>query len=171
MTNPPEAISPKASRLLEKHRAATTLAARKTGRPGTYTPAVASAICESLADGMSLRKLCAQPAMPSMTTVMRWLADEAKQEFRLHYAHAREAQADLLAAEILEIADDSSGDIIIDKDGITRVDREFVARARLRVDARKWLAGKLAPKKYGDRIEHTGVDAGAIQHSVSVRFV
>jgi hypothetical protein len=87
---------------------------------------------------------------------MRWLADEAKQEFRLHYAHAREAQADLLAAEILAIADDSSGDIITDKDGNTRLDREFVARARLRVDSRKWLAGKLAPKKYGVKIKQAG---------------
>ena len=102
---------------------------------------------------------------------MRWLADEAKQEFRLHYAHAREAQADLLAAEILEIADDSSGDIITDKDGRTRLDREFVARARLRVDARKWLASKMAPKKYGDKIEHTSAAGDAIQHTVSVRFV
>jgi hypothetical protein len=171
MTNPPDAIKPKARKLPGKSKAASVLGVRKVGRPSAYTPAVASAICEALADGMSLRKLCAQPAMPSMTTVMRWLADEAKQEFRLHYAHAREAQADLLASEILEIADDSSGDIITDKDGNTRVDREFVARARLRVDARKWLAGKLAPKKYGDRIEHTGTDGGAIQHTVSVRFV
>ena len=167
----PDAIKPNARKLPDKSKAANVLAAGKIGRPSGYTPAIASAICEKLADGMSLRKLCAQPAMPSMTTVMRWLADETKQEFRLHYAHAREAQADLLAAEILEIADDSSGDIIIDNDGNTRLDREFVARARLRVDARKWLASKLAPKKYGDRIEHTGTDVGAIQHAVSVRFI
>jgi hypothetical protein len=96
--------------------------------------------------------------MPSMTTVMRWLADGTKQEFRLHYAHAREAQADLLAAEILEIADDSSGDIITNKDGSTRLDREFVARARLRVDARKWMASKLAPKKYGVKIKQAGAN-------------
>jgi hypothetical protein len=164
-------IKPEAHRLSSKNKALTALAARKTGRPSAYTPSVAAAICEALADGISLRKLCAQPAMPSMTTVMRWLADEHKQEFRLHYAHAREAQADLLAAEILEIADDSSGDIIIDKDGNTRLDREFVARARLRVDARKWLASKLAPKKYGDKLEHTGTDGGAVQHAVSVSFI
>jgi hypothetical protein len=170
MTIKPEALN-EAHRLSSKNKALTASTVRKTGRPSAYTPAVAAAICEALADGMSLRKLCAQPAMPSMTTVMRWLADETKQEFRLHYAHAREAQADSLAAEILEIADDSSGDIIIAKDGNTRLDREFVARARLRVDSRKWLASKLAPKKYGDRIEHTGTDGGAIQHAVSVRFV
>jgi hypothetical protein len=152
MTIKPEALKPEAHRLSSKNKALTALAVRKTGRPSAYTPAVASAICETLAAGMSLRKLCAQPAMPSMTTVMRWLADETKPEFRLHYAHAREAQADLLAAEILAIADDSSGDIIIDKDGRTRVNNEFIARARLRVDSRKWLASKMVPKKYGNRI-------------------
>lgn len=149
MTNPPDTINPKARKLPANSKAAGILVARKAGRPSAYTPAVASVICEALAAGMSLRTLCAQPAMPSMTTVMRWLADEAKPEFRLHYAHAREAQADLLTAEILEIADDSSGDIITDKDGNTRLDCEFIARARLRVDSRKWLASKLVPKKYG----------------------
>lgn len=152
MTIKPEALKPEAHRLSSKNKALTALAVRKTGRPSAYTPAVASAICEALADDMSLRKLCAQPAMPSMTTVMRWLADETKPEFRLHYAHAREAQADFLAAEILEIADDSSGDIIIDKDGRPRVNNEVIARARLRVDSRKWLASKMVPKKYGNRI-------------------
>jgi hypothetical protein len=144
-------IKPEAHRLSSKNKALTALAARKTGRPSAYTPSVAAAICEALADGISLRKLCAQPAMPSMTTVMRWLADETKQEFRLHYAHAREAQADLFAHEILEIADDSSGDTI-NKDGSIRINNEFIARARLRIDSRKWLASKLVPKKYGNWI-------------------
>ncbi len=110
-------------------------APRKTGRPSTYTRALTDAICASLADGISLRALCAQPGMPAMTTVMRWLADPTKREFREQYARAREAQADLLAEEILEIADSTN---------------ELVARARLRIHSRKWLASKLAPKKYGN---------------------
>jgi hypothetical protein len=84
MTIKPEALKPEAHRLSSKNKALTALAVRKTGRPSAYTPAVASAICETLAAGMSLRKLCAQTTMPSMTTVMRWLADETKQAFRLH---------------------------------------------------------------------------------------
>ncbi len=125
-----------------------TKAQRTTGRPSKYTPAVAEAICAALADGMSLRALCAQPDMPGMTTVMRWLADPSKPEFRLQYAHAREAQADLLAEEILEIADGCSH--TISKDGCIETNRELIARARLRIDSRKWLASKVAPKKYGN---------------------
>ena len=45
------------------------------------------------------------------------------------------------------------------------VNGEAIQRSRLRVDARKWLLSKLAPKKYGDKIETTlqGPDGGAIQ--------
>src|SRR5688572_9232829 len=52
-----------------------------------------------------------------------------------------------------------------DENGNERTDNEVVARSRLRVDARKWLAGKMAPKKYGDKLmaEHTGKDGGPIE--------
>lgn len=67
---------------------------------------------------------------------------------------AREDQADTLADEILEIADESENDTYeVDLgDGviIQKENREVVNRSRLRVDARKWVAAKLKPKKYGD---------------------
>ena len=66
----------------------------------------------------------------------------------------REAQADKLFREIIEIADDASGDYVTTGDGMTIVDHENIQRSRLRVDARKWAAARLAPKKYGDRLEH-----------------
>ena len=71
---------------------------------------------------------------------------------------AREAQAEHWADEIIEIADDSGLDVVNNGEGGYRIDGEAIQRARLRVDARKWLMSKLAPKKYGDRVtnEHTG---------------
>ena len=93
--------------------------------------------------------------MPSTSVVYRWLSDDEHKEFRDNYAQAREQQADLLADEIIEIADDSSGDVI-EVNGKVVMDHEFAARSRLRVDARKWKASKLAPKKYGDKIELGG---------------
>ena len=70
------------------------------------------------------------------------------------------AQADYYAEEIIEISDDSSGDELTDEDGKTRINSEFVNRSRLRVDTRKWLMARMAPKKYGDKItqEVTGAD-------------
>nr|WP_241430770.1 hypothetical protein [Tatumella saanichensis] len=84
--------------------------------------------------------------------MFRWI--QSFDDFRNQYARAREVQADVLAEEIIEIADDSSGDVIVDEDGREQTNHERVARSRLRVDARKWYASKLAPKKYGDRIQH-----------------
>ena len=73
-------------------------------------------------------------------------------------------QADTLFDEALEIADDASGDCTV-RDGKKVLDHEHVQRSRLRVDTRKWAAGKLAPKKYGDRatMEHTGPGGGPIR--------
>src|SRR5712691_6237052 len=67
---------------------------------------------------------------------------------------AREEEADKLFREIIEIADDASGDYVTTSDGKRIVDHENIQRLRLRVDARKWAAARLAPKKYGDRVEH-----------------
>lgn len=122
-------------------------------RPSKFNDKLAAAICEQLAEGKSLRTICEAPGMPNRATVFRWLADEKYQVFRDQYARAREAQADLLAEEILEIADDGRNDTYVDEEGKQRTDHEAVARSRLRVDARKWLASKMAPKKYGDKVD------------------
>jgi hypothetical protein len=63
-------------------------------------------------------------------------------------------QADKLFREMIEIADDASGDYVTTSDGKRIVDHENINRSRLRVDARKWAAARLAPKKYGDHISH-----------------
>jgi hypothetical protein len=145
--------------------------AKTIGRPSIYTPAILDSICDAIAKGESVAAICANPRMPAEKTVYLWLDDPTKTEFLQRYARAREAQADKLAAEILQIADDGTNDTQKDEDGKVRIDQDVIARSRLRVDSRKWLASKLAPKKYGDKIEHTGADGGAIQHAVSVRFV
>lgn len=100
--------------------------------------------------------------MPSSSMVKRWLAQHS--EFRAQYAQAREDQADFYAEQIIEIADDGLNDTYLDDEGNTIVDHDVIARSKLRVDARKWVASKLAPKKYGDKInqEITGVDGAPI---------
>lgn len=134
------------------------------GRPSGFTEDIASTICSRLANGESLRKICADDSMPSTSTVCKWLSE--RREFSEQYARAREVQADVLADEILEIADDGSSDTYIDSDGKERTDQEVVARSRLRVDARKWYASKLAPKKYGDKIAVGGADdLPPVQHN------
>ena len=136
---------------------------KKQGRPSLYSDKLAAKICERLAEGETLRSVCRDQAMPDKATVLRWLADEAKTGFRDQYAHARDMQADALFDEALEIADDALGDWSTDKDGKKVVDHENIQRSRLRVDTRKWAAGKMAPKRYGDKIQHTGDGGGPIR--------
>lgn len=147
------------------------------GRPTAYTPELATAICEQIADGLSLRQICVKDSMPSQSMVFRWLAQPDRGGFREQYARAREAQADKLADEILEIADETEGDFIGKELGdgtvVEVADHEHIQRSKLRVDARKWKAAKLAPKKYGDRVinEHGGLDGEPVKVETTIRRV
>ena len=75
-----------------------------------YSDEVAALICQKIANGQSLREICSADEMPDKATVLRWLGEERHTAFRDQYAHAREAQADHFADEILEIADDGTND-------------------------------------------------------------
>jgi hypothetical protein len=144
------------------------------GRPSDFTQEVADRICDEIASGKSLRSICKAGDLPDKSTVFRWLGENTK--FRDQYACAREAQADYMAEDILDIADDGTNDYGFkegeDKDGEGAKPvflAENVQRSKLRVDARKWLASKLAPKKYGDfqRTELTGKDGGPVSLSIA----
>lgn len=122
----------------------------------TYTEEMAGIICERIANGESLKAICEEEGMPDKSTVFRWLA--ASDSFRDKYALAREAQADALFDDILSIADDGRNDWMERKNGDGenigwQENGEALRRSQLRIDARKWMAGKLRPKKYGEKLE------------------
>jgi hypothetical protein len=136
------------------------------GRPSDYTPELAGAICDRLAEGESLRSICDSEGMPNKKTVLRWL--RIHEEFRAQYAQARELQAEGMADEIVDIADDGHNDWMKRNYGDDErwvENGEAIRRSALRIDARKWVAAKLLPKKYGDRVqtEITGSDGGPLQ--------
>ncbi|KHS87078.1 hypothetical protein [Pectobacterium brasiliense] len=112
----------------------------KGGRPSDYMPEVAEDICKLLMQGDSLRSICKRPGMPHIATVMAWL--HRHEEFNEQYARAREIQAELLAEDVMNIADTAI------EDGAA------VAKAKLQVDARKWYTAKVAPRRYGERVQH-----------------
>ena len=117
--------------------------AKKTGRPSNYTPEIANEICELLAEGNSLVRICKLPHMPNSRTVFEWLARPEHEAFALNYTRARAQMTHHLAEQCLEIAD-------LSKDP---------AKARLQVDARKWFASKMLPKVYGDASQVRLADA------------
>lgn len=112
---------------------------RPLGRPSEFTQETADAICEHIADGKSLRSYCNQEGAPSKSAVMKWLSE--RPTFADQYARAREMMADSHHDDIVDISDDKTID---------------PAHKRLMLDARKWSASKLAPRKYGERLELAG---------------
>jgi hypothetical protein len=102
-----------------------------------FSQAIFDTICERLSNGESLRGICRDDGMPQVSTVWRWMVHN--EERRNQYTRAREEQADTLADQIVAIADNATDAQI----------------ARLQVDARKWFASKVAPKKYGDKTDIT----------------
>lgn len=131
------------------------------GRPSDYTPELARAVCQRIAEGESLRSIARDDAMPDKWTILRWLGRH--EEFSAQYARAKEQGAEALAEELFEIADDASNDYMEQLDGEGNVTGyklmgEHVQRSKLRIDTRKWYLSKIMPKKYGDKVqtEHSG---------------
>ena len=123
------------------------------GRPSSFTPDIGDAICERLANGESLRRICDDKRMPARSTILRWLASNDHREFHDQYARARDAYADVKFDEILHIADTP----LLGKKTVTKADGgkeiiegDMIEHRRLQIDARKWVLARLAPKKYGD---------------------
>lgn len=125
------------------------------GRPSSYNQEIADKICEKVATtALSLRTICDDDNMPCVATVLNWLGSNA--EFLAQYTRAKEAQADYLAEEMLDIADDGSNDFmtIVKGDESYEVEnKEWTSRSKLRLETRKWIASKLKPRKYGDKLE------------------
>lgn len=121
----------------------------------------ATFICEQIVDGKSLRAICRDNDL-SQRNFYRWLLID--EDLAQQYTRAREEQADTIFDEILEIADDSTNDFMLDKDGAEAINPENIQRSKLRIDARKWMAGKMRPKKYSDHIrqELSGPDGSPI---------
>ena len=112
-------------------------------------------ILSEIEEGASLRSILRREDMPTQKTFFDWIHND--EEKVKQYARACELRADTIFEEILEIADESNNDTIYtDKGEIPN--SEWMARSRLRVDARKWMLGKINPKKYGEKMqqEHSG---------------
>lgn len=105
-------------------------------------------IIEKIEQGNSLRSVLREDKMPSSQTFFKWIdQDEAKSK---QYARACEKRADAIFEEILNIADDQEDDVYEDHEGNIITNHNVIQRARLRVDSRKWMLGKMNPKKYGE---------------------
>jgi hypothetical protein len=111
-------------------------------------------ILGELKSGRTLTDTCRDPDMPHVRSVQNWLAED-RNGFAARYKKAREIGCDIMADDIVDIADDRSGDWIVmtNKDGTTEaiLDPERVSRTRVRIVARRWRLSKMRPRTYGER--------------------
>lgn len=135
------------------------MAAKQTGRPSDYLVEVADDICSLLAKGESLNSICKKEGFPSRNTVYRWLRENT--EFRDNYARATDDRADSIFEEMLDISDN------------VIPDNAEIAKARLKIDTRKWVLSRMNPKKFSDKqsVEHTGRDGSDLTITVVRKFV
>ena len=123
----------------------------------TYTPEIGAAICERLAEGMSLLAACREIGI-SYDTAYGW--ESSVEQHGKDSARARIVGCHALADQCLEIADDARNDWMEARaDGAEaagwRANGENCNRSRLRIDTRMRLLGKWLPKVYGDKVDHT----------------
>lgn len=134
--------------------------------------AIADSICDAISTqprglGAILEEL-GNPINPS--TFYRWL--QSDKELCERYARARESQAQVMADEITQIADNTQEGVIVTEkaDGSTETKRaDMLEHRKLRIESRKWLAAKLLPKTYGDRVDlaHSGEIAVSLAESIA----
>jgi hypothetical protein len=124
------------------------------GRPTIFTQSIADQICKRLAEGESLRRICRDEELPMESTVRAWALKDLH-GFYAQYAQARDLGLDVMADQVQEIASGA-------------LDASDVPRARLEFDAKRWYLSKLAPKRYGDRIQNEVTGAGGSALNITV---
>lgn len=113
-------------------------------KPWVKTQELLDKVIEGLSEGQSLRSICEARDMPGAPTILRWVEEDA--EFQTRYIAARQACADVYAEQILEIADEG------------HKTHEQVADAKVRIDARKWVAARMNPRRWGNKVQIGGAD-------------
>ncbi|MES2781730.1 MAG: ubiquitin carboxyl-hydrolase [Pseudomonadota bacterium] len=118
-------------------------------------PKIRAKACEEILakvkGGMSLRAACegGDDWTPSEATFRSWCDSDT--DLSAQYASAREARAEVIFEQCLAIADSQEGDVIKGPDGGEQINHDAINRAKLRIDTRKWMLGKMQPKTYGDK--------------------
>lgn len=125
------------------------------GRISTFAQEVADDICARLSKGEPLASICRDENMPAVRTVSDWKA--AHEQFAADFARAREEGFDAIAAECLDIADETSSDTLYTEHG-EKANSEWITRSKLRIETRLKLLAKWDVKRYGDKLALGGSD-------------
>jgi hypothetical protein len=149
----------------------------KGGKPSTYDPLIAQKMCELLSEGVPLRQICREnEGFPAWRTVYDWMRKDP--DLTAAIAHARDVGYDAMAEECLQIADtpllgdevsesetpegtDEDGNVILRKT-VTIKKVDMLGHRKLQIETRLKLLAKFNPKKYGDKVVHSGDDENPV---------
>lgn len=126
----------------------------KAAKPVRDKAAICQEVLEGMRNGLSAFKACQKAGVPQ-STFNRWVDADAK--LAEDYAHAREDLIERMAQEVIELSDQE-----VPETGDGKKDWQAIQKHKLQVDTRKWLLSKLAPKKYGDKLEVSGDPANPL---------
>jgi len=138
---------------------------KPNGRPPVYDKAIAKQMCEQLSEGIPLREICRQEGYPAWRTVYLWMSKDP--ELSAAIAHARDVGYDAMAEECLDIADNAANDWMerLDAEGRPigyQVNGDHIQRSKLRIETRLKLLAKFNPKRYGDKVVHSGDEVNPV---------
>lgn len=102
-------------------------------------------IIRRMCEGESLRAICRTEGYPSPALVIKW-TNEDPNGFGEQYARAREERADVYFDRLDDVSDEAAG----------AENAVQVAGLRLKADNIKWQLARMAPKRYGDKLELAG---------------
>lgn len=111
------------------------------GRPSKFTDAVWQRILDEVASGKSVREVCLDKAMPATRSVWKWM--HLDPDLREQFDRAKAEQLEDVMDQLLALCDDLPDN----------PDPGQVAKRKLQVNTRQWVASKLLPKKYGERVQ------------------
>ena len=115
-------------------------------------------ICSYLEKGETLSEILRRPDMPTRQGFSDWANSD--ESLALQVARARATGFDAIADQALEIANTPKTGITTktDKDGTTITEEDMLGHRRLQIETRLKLLAKWDPKRYGDKLLHTGAD-------------
>lgn len=138
---------------LEAHQLLLDAPPKKKGGPASiYTTKLTGTICSRLSKGESLRSICRDEEMPNIDTIMNWLFDGKHKDFEKDYERARAMQAEVVFEQTSEFAEKG---LLIVQAGKTGTANARVNALKLLIDTRKWALGRMAPKRFGDKLDVT----------------
>jgi transposase len=140
-----------------------TGAPKKIGRPSTRTPAVVKEICDRLSAGEPMRAICRDPRMPGWDTVYDWMARD--EGFALQVAQARENGVEAIAQDTLAMID-APPQLVVDNNGVSRIDPAYVQWTKLRTEQRMKLLACWSPNRYGNRVQVAGDKENPLQVNI-----